>query len=61
MTNEEWINLKHGDKVQHKDGDINIVYISDGIQYLTYENHTKPYDLFPFTEFDHTEWKKISK
>ena len=60
MSIEEWAVLKTGDKIQHIEGDVETIYVdSEGIQYIEGKNKSKVYNLFPLTEFDHNEWRRI--
>lgn len=54
MDWNEWNNLKHGDKIQHENGDIETIYEWDGEKYIEGEK-----SLFPLSSFNHREWKKI--
>ena len=52
MTWKEWESLKHGDKIKHQNGDVEIIYEWDGEKYIDGEK-----SLFPLSEFNHKEWE----
>ena len=55
MTYDEWKSLKHGDKIQNvNNGDIETIYEAWDEKYIEGEK-----SLFPLSEFDHNDWKKI--
>ena len=54
MTYNEWTHLEHGQKIRHTSGQIERIYIWNGMRYIEGEK-----SLFPLSEFDHTEWEKV--
>ena len=52
MTRNEWESLKHGDKVKHRNGDVETIYEWDGEKYIDGEK-----SLFPLSEFNPAEWE----
>ena len=54
MTKDEWENLKHGDTIEHINGDVESIYEWDNEKYINGEK-----SLFPLSEFNYKEWKII--
>ena len=52
MTEKEWRNLKHGDKIIHSNGDIETIYEWNGEKYVDGEK-----TLFPLSEFSWKDWE----
>ena len=56
MTIKEWVELKHGDVIKHKDGDVERIYEAFGKKYIEGEK-----TLFPLSEFESHDWEVIKK
>lgn len=56
MKQNEWENLKDGDKIKHLNGDVEVIREWDGDKYIEGEKC-----LFPLSELNPKEWKKEMK
>ena len=56
MKWNEWAGLNHGDKIQHKNGDVETIYEFDGDKYIEGEK-----SLFPLSEFDPEDWEIVKE
>lgn len=52
MNWSEWENLKHCDRIRHKNGDVETIYEWGGEKYIDGEK-----SIFPLSEFNHKEWE----
>lgn len=55
MNWNEWENLKHGDRIKHRNGDVETIYDWDGEKYIDGEK-----SLFPLSSFNHEEWELLT-
>ena len=55
MSIDEWVGLKDGDKVINiKDGNVETIKVSDGVQYLQ-----NKYSTYRLSEYKKEDWRKV--